>query len=136
MFAPVVGLHWPLSFLETYLSCVSGAIVTAFVFYFGANHFMHRNHQKKVQKYRKSIEEGIPYKRKKNFTRINKYIVGVKTSIGLFGIAMWAPFFLSVPIGSIITAKFFGKRKITFLIILCGIFLNGFISTLITYLFA
>ena len=136
MFAPVLGLNLKLSFLETYLSCVSGAIVTAIVFFFGANYFMKRAHQKRVAKYRESIETGTPLKQKKTFTRINKAVVRVKKSIGIFGIAMWAPFFLSVPIGSIITAKFFGKRKITFVIILFGIFLNGFISTLITYLFA
>ncbi|MCR9172221.1 MAG: hypothetical protein NXI10_07000 [bacterium] len=136
MFAPAFGLVWKLSFLETYLSCVTGAIITAVIFYYGANYFMRRNHQKKVEKYRKSIAEGTTYKRKKNFTRINKAVVRVKRSIGIFGISMWAPFFLSVPIGSIVTAKFFGKRKITFFIIVCGIFVNGFVSTLITYLFA
>jgi len=136
MFAPVLGLNLDLSFVETYFSCVVGAIITAIVFYFGANYFMRLAHQKKVEKYRKSIASGTPLKRKKNFTWINKAVVRVKKSIGIFGIAMWAPFFLSVPIGSIITAKFFGKRKITFVIILCGIFVNGFVSTLITYLFA
>ncbi len=136
MFAPVLGLNLNLSFIETYFSCVTGATLTAIVFYFGANFFMRRAHQKRVEKYRKKVESGIPFKRKRNFTRMNKTVVRVKKSIGIFGIAMWAPFFLSVPIGSIITAKFFGKRKITFVIILCGIFLNGFVSTLITYLFS
>ena len=136
MFAPVLGLNLRLSFLETYLSCVAGAIITAIVFYFGANYFMRRAHEKRVEKYRKSVESGNPIKRKKNFTRVNKAVVRVKKSIGIVGIAMWAPFFLSVPIGSIVTAKFFRKRKITFVIILCGIFLNGFVSTLITYLFS
>jgi uncharacterized protein (DUF2062 family) len=136
MFAPVAGLHWPLSFLETYLSCVCGAIITAVIFYFGANYFMKRAHKKRIEKYRHSLETGIPLKRKKNFTRVNKTVVKVKRSLGVFGIAMWAPFFLSVPIGSIVTAKFFGRKKITFPIIVLGIFFNGFVSTVITYLFA
>ncbi len=136
MFAPVAGLGFHLSFLETYLSCVAGAIITACVFYFGATYFMKRAHEKRVQKYLQSLELGVPLKQKRSFTRVNKGIVRVKRSIGIFGIAMWAPFFLSVPIGSIVTAKFFGKRKITFFIILTGIFFNGFVSTLITYLFA
>ncbi|XOV67160.1 MAG: hypothetical protein ACFHU9_16185 [Fluviicola sp.] len=136
MFAPVAGLGFKLSFIETYLSCVTGAFLTALVFYFGANYFMKRAHQKRVDKYQESLKTGIPLKRKKNFTRINKAVVRVKRSIGIFGIAMWAPFFLSVPIGSIVTAKFFGKRKITFPIIVLGICFNGFVSTSITYLFA
>lgn len=136
MFAPVAGLGFKLSFLETYLSCVTGALITAIIFYFGANSFMRRAHEKKVKRYRKSQASGTPLKRKKNFTRVNKYIVKLKRSIGIFGISMWAPFFFSVPIGSIVTAKFFRKRKITFVIIVAGIFFNGFISTLMTYLFA
>lgn len=136
MFAPVAGLHWPLSFAETYFSCVSGALITAIIFYFGANYFMQRAHRKRIEKHHKSLETGIPHKQKKKFTRVNKTVIKVKHSIGIFGIAMWAPFFLSVPIGCIVTAKFFGRRKITFAIIVLGIFFNGFVSTLITYLFA
>lgn len=136
MFAPVAGLGFKLSFLETYLSCISGAFLTALIFYFGANYFMKRTHQKKVEAYLESVKNGTPLKQKKNFTKVNKTVVRVKRSIGIFGIAMWAPFFLSVPIGCIVTAKFFGKRKITFPIIVLGVCFNGFVSASITYLFA
>ena len=136
MFAPAFGLGFELSFFETYFSCITGAFLTAIIFYFGANYFMKRAHQKRVEKYLESIKNGTPLKRKKNFTRLNKSVVRVKRSIGLFGIAMWAPFFMSVPLGSVVTAKFFGKRKITFPIIVLGICINGLVSTSITYLFA
>lgn len=136
MFAPLVGLGLHLSFTETYFSCVGGAIITAVVFYFGANYFMQRAQDKRIRKYKESLEMGVPVKRKKNFTRVNKAVVKVKRSIGIFGIAMWAPFFLSVPIGSIVVAKFYRKKKIAFPIIILGIFVNGFISTTLSYLFA
>jgi sterol desaturase/sphingolipid hydroxylase (fatty acid hydroxylase superfamily) len=135
MFAPVAGLKLKLSFLETYLSCVSGALICAVVFYFGANFFMLRAQNKRLIKYRKSVEQGTPIKRKKNFTRVNKTIVRVKRSIGIIGISLWAPFFLSVPLGSIVVAKFYHKKKMAFPLILIGIFINGFVSTFITYLF-
>ena len=38
----------------------------------------------------------------------------MKRSVGIIGIAFWAPFFLSIPLGSIITAKFYGDNKNTF----------------------
>ena len=66
---------------------------------------------------------------------MNKGIISMKRSIGIIGIAFWAPFFLSIPLGSIITAKFYGHKKNTFLLIIAGIFLNGLITTGITYLF-
>ena len=59
----------------------------------------------------------------------------MKRSVGIIGIAFWAPFFLSIPLGSIITSKFYGDNKNTFFLIVSGICLNGLITTGITYLF-
>jgi uncharacterized membrane protein len=135
MFAPVGGIGFGLTFIETYLSCVAGAIICAVVFYFGANYFMQRAQEKRKKRYHESLRSGIPLKRKRNFTRMNKTVVKVKRSIGIIGIGMWAHFFLSVPIGSIVVAKFYRKKKMAFPLIVIGIFINGFVSTTITYLF-
>jgi len=133
MFAPLGGPGLKLSFLETYLSCTAGALVCAVIFYFGANYFMKRAYRKRVEKYRRALDEGKTPKRRKNFTLVNKVIVRAKRSIGLFGSSMWIPFFFSMPIGCIIVAKFYGKKKITFPIILLGIFFNAFLTTSIAY---
>ena len=77
----------------------------------------------------------MPIPVKKRFTRINKGLIKIKRSVGIIGIALWAPFFLSIPLGSIITAKFYGHNKNTFLLIITGILLNGLITTGIVYLF-
>jgi hypothetical protein len=53
--------------------------------------------------------------------------------LGIVGISFYAPFFLSVPIGSIISAKFFGKDKRTFPLIVLGIGVNGLITTGLAY---
>lgn len=124
-----------LSFLETYLSCVSGGIAAAAIFYFSSNFFMKRAHEKRVKAYRDHLEKGIPHKKKKTFTWTNKMIVKIKRTLGIYGISLWAPFFLSVPIGSIVAAKFFGNEKRTFPLIVFGMFLNGAITTSIAYLF-
>ena len=47
----------------------------------------------------------------KPFTKGNKFIVRLKLKLGIYGISFYAPLFLSVPIGTIITAKFYGKEK-------------------------
>lgn len=133
MFAPLGGPAMGLTFLETYLSCVSGGIVAACVFYFSANFFMKRAQKKREQLYRDHLEKGTPYKKKKTFTRVNKGIVRVKRTLGIYGTALWAPLFLSVPLGSIIAAKFFGGDKRTFPLIVFGMFFNGAITTSIAY---
>ena len=134
-FAPFGGKIAGLTFIETYVSCCSGAILSAAIFYFSANYFINRSIKKKAKIRQDLLDQGLPIPAPKHFTRINKGVIKMKRSIGIIGIAFWAPFFLSIPLGSIITAKFYGYNKNTFLLIMLGIFLNGLITTGITYLF-
>lgn len=124
LFAPFGGPAAGLSFIETYLSCCAGAIFSATVFYFASEYFLkraHDKHQKNLAENKVSI--------KKKFTKTNKKIVNLKRKIGIIGVSVFAPLFLSVPLGCIITAKFYGKEKKTFFLILAGIFFNGLLTT-------
>ncbi len=133
MFAPFGGPGMKLNFFETYLSCVSGAIVAALIFYFSSEYFMIRAYKKRQAELHKSITNGTPLKIKRKFTRFNKLIVKLKHRFGIYGIAFYAPLFLSVPVGSIVTAKFYGKDKRTFPLIILGICMNGAITTGLAY---
>lgn len=135
LFTPMGGQVAQLTFMETYISCCLGAIFSASIFYFSASFFMKRAVRKNQEKMAKSIESGTPIEPKRKFTRMNKLIVRMKKSIGIIGISFWAPLFLSIPGGSIIAAKFYGKNPMTFPLIVIGIFFNGLIITSITYLF-
>lgn len=134
MFAPFAGPKMKLNFVETYLSCVAGAIVAALIFYFLSEYFMIRARKKRLAALHKSITNGTPLKMKKSFTRFNKLIVKLKRRFGIYGVAFYAPLFLSVPLGSIVTAKFYGKDKRTFPLIILGIFVNGAITTGLAYI--
>jgi len=133
MFAPLGGPHLELSFIETYLACCGGAVFSATIFYFSAEYFLKRSRKKRHAAYEKSKLEGTPIEQKRNFTRMNKLIVRIKKSMGILGTCFWVPFFLSIPLGSIVTAKFYGKRKKTFPLILVGIFFNALVTTTISY---
>ena len=133
MFAPFAGPKLNLSFLETYVACVAGGIIGSAIFYFAAEFLMLRAKEKKKKQFQEAIAAGKAPKRKKNFTRMNKFILKIKKTFGQFGIAMWAPFFLSVPIGSIIAAKFYGDSKKTYPLIVLGMLVNGLITTSITF---
>jgi len=133
MFAPLGGPHLELTFVETYLACCAGAIFSAVIFYYSAEYFLIRSRKKRHEAHEKAKLEGVTLKRKKNFTRMNKFIVKIKKSMGIIGTCFWVPFFLSIPIGSIVTAKFYGKSKKTFPLIIVGIFLDALITTSISY---
>lgn len=134
MFAPLSALPFKLTFWETYFACVAGGIFGAAIFYFSAGYFMERAVQKRAKLRKEALESGIEIPRKKVFTKTNKIVVKIKHTLGIYGTAMWVPFFLSIPIGSIITAKFYRHDKRTFPIIILGMFVNGLATTGIVYL--
>lgn len=133
LFTPFGGVKAGLSFMETYIVCVSGAIFSAAVFYYSSEYFMRKARAKALFIREQATANGIELKRKRIFTRTNKFIVNIKRRFGIIGVSMYAPLFLSVPIGSIITAKFYGKDKRTFPLIVFGMCVNGAITTGITY---
>lgn len=136
LFTPFGGPKAGLSFVETYIVCVAGALLSAAIFFFSSEFFLIRAHKKRKELILKSLETGIPLKQKKKFTKTNKLIVRIKHKLGIIGVAFYAPLFLSIPIGTIITAKFYGKEKRTFPLIILGIGINGVITTGIAYIIA
>ena len=64
---------------------------------------------------------------------MNKLIVKIKRTLGIYGVCLFAPLFFSIPGGTIISAKFYGKDKRTFLLILFGIVVNGAITTSLAF---
>lgn len=136
LFTPFGGPKAGLSFIETYIVCVAGALLSAAIFFFSSEFFLIRAHKKRKELILKSLETGVPLKQKKKFTKTNKLIVRIKHKLGIIGVAFYAPLFLSIPIGTIITAKFYGKEKRTFPLIILGIGINGIITTGIAYIIA
>ncbi len=134
MFAPFTGSSLGLNFWETYIASVAGGTFSAAIFYFSSELIILISEKKRKKKEEESLKTGIPVKRKKKFTRTNRVIIKVKNSLGIYGICFWAPFFLSVPIGSIVAAKFYGKLKKTYPLIVLGMFINATITCVLAYL--
>ncbi|MBI1837708.1 MAG: hypothetical protein HYR91_10640 [Flavobacteriia bacterium] len=133
LFAPFGGPASGLTFFETYISCIAGAIISASIFYFMSEYFLKKAHEKRHQKIHEAIQNGIELPHKNKFTKTNKFVVKMKLKLGIYGVAIFAPLFLSIPLGTIITAKFYGKEKSTYPIILMGIVMNGLILCGIAY---
>lgn len=136
LFAPFGGPALKISFFETYFSCVIGAFISSTFFFFLAEYFLKRSFNKKRDANLKAEKEGIVLPKKKIFTKMNKSLIRIKHKLGIFGIAFLAPLFLSIPVGTIIVAKFYGKNKFSYPLILLGIIVNGLITTGISYLIA
>jgi hypothetical protein len=133
LFSPFAGVPLGMSFLSTYVSAVSGATLSSLFFYFAAEFIMKRTKINKLKKEEDLIRSGKVIPKKKIFTRGNKLILKIKHSLGIFGICFIAPSLLSIPLGTIIVAKFYGKEKYTFLWIFVGLLLSGLITTSLAY---
>jgi len=57
---------------------------------------------------------------KKIFTKRNRRFVGIKMKYGLFGIVILSPVILSIPLGSFLTAKYYGTKTRNILWLIAG----------------
>ncbi|MCF8407374.1 MAG: hypothetical protein K9G36_00260 [Crocinitomicaceae bacterium] len=133
LFSPFAGIPQGLSFLATYLSAVSGATLSSLFFYFSAEFVMNQSKKSRLKKEAELLKNGKTISKKKIFTRGNKLTIRLRNSLGKFGICFIAPSLLSIPLGTIIVAKFYGKEKDTFLWVFIGILLSGLITTSLAY---
>ncbi len=135
MFTPMGGPVAGLNFLETFLATLSGGWFAALLFYFTSEYFMRKEREKRLKKYKLAVQSGKPIKQKRAFTRFNKATVKIKSSVGIYMLCWLAPLFFSVPLGTIICAKFYKYDKRTIWLILIGLALNCFIITSLVYAF-
>ncbi|MFK7757608.1 MAG: hypothetical protein AB8B53_11830 [Flavobacteriales bacterium] len=93
------------TFSTLLIGLTAGVCGTTF-FYFLSEYFMRRSHRNRITRIKKGKA-----KPKKKFTRLNKLLVKVKQRIGLIGIAFITPTIVSIPVGTIIMAKFYKNNR-------------------------
>ncbi len=132
MFSPILGWQLNLSYMEIVILCGVGAVVSFSFFYFLSAYFIKLSIVNNAKKQERLQKQGKPIKKKKNFTRVNKSLVGVKKKReGFFVICSLAPLLLSIPLGSIVVSKFYRHRSITFFFSTFCIIFWAFILTFI-----
>lgn len=114
MFAPGVAAAAGFSVIQTVIIHSLGGMTGITVFYYFGRFIV-----TKVESFR------TPYskKPKKVFTRKNKGIIKLKGKFGLIGLVILTPSFLSIPIGSVVAAKFFYHNKWTYPMLMVSTFI-------------
>ena len=119
---------------EIFVSTTGGAVFSMAIFYFLSDYLMDRAAEKREAKKSAALKAGKEYKIPARFTRLNKFIVRIKMAIGIYGVTLLAPLFLSIPLGSIICAKFYGHHKKTFPLMVMFMTIYSFLMCFIIYL--
>lgn len=109
----------------TYIAVCLGGLLSSTFFYFFSVEIINKNQSRRLRK-------GII---KKKFTRINKLIITAKMKVGVVGLSLLTASFISIPLGSIVLAKFYRHKKSTVVILYSAILFSGAICTGVTYYF-
>ena len=118
-----------LNTLETFIIICLGGIIGTTVFYFLGNKLISISQKKRLKKINRLISEGKPTP--KIMTKTNKLIVKTKHIFGVWGLAFLTASFISIPIGSIICAKFYRHKKSTAFIIYLFVLINSILLSLL-----
>ena len=103
LFVPFLSINfYNYSFLTSVLINTSGGIIGSTFFFKTSFYFVQRSIKK-----RKALVEAGKAKPKKIFNKLNRFIVVVKNTMGMYGLALITPALISVPIGSSIAAKYY-----------------------------
>ena len=125
-----VGINgFGLKTLETFITICLGGVVGTTVFYFLGNKLISISQKKRLKKINKLVSEGKSAQ--KIMTKTNKLIVKTKHIFGVWGLAFLTASFISIPIGSIICAKFYRHKKSTVFIIYLFVIINSILLSLL-----
>ncbi len=72
---------------------------------------------------------------KRKFTRRNRFIIAVKGKYGLIGLSILTPSLFSIPLGSLLAARYFDKDRRTVPFMVISIILWSFLLTSISLFF-
>lgn len=126
---PAAGL----SFVETFLAAFLGGSISAAFFYFASEFVIHWAQKRRLKKEELLLQQGKEIKKRKIFTKLNRFIFILKSKLAIYGICFWVPFFFSVPLGCILVAKLYGKETQTYPLIVLGMAINALITTSLVY---
>ena len=108
--APLLAKTFGLTYLETIFVTTLGGVSGVLLFFNLGSRIVHffPNFFKPVNTKRKI------------FTKKNKFYVKLIRNYGLFGIAIFSPILISIPVGSFLAARFFENQKTMAIAVMCA----------------
>lgn len=124
---PSLAILAGFSVFESILITTSGGLSGAIVFFRSAEYLMERARRRRLL----LVMSG---KRKpaRTFTRYNRVLVNIKRRFGVGGIALLTPIALSIPVGSLVMAKFFKHKSMALPSILISVLFWSVLLSIVT----
>jgi hypothetical protein len=124
---PSISIAAGFSVIESIMITTCGGLSGAIVFFRSAEYLMERSRRRRILMV-------LAGKRKppKVFSRYNRVLVQIKMRFGLVGIALITPVALSIPIGSLVMAKFFKHKSMALPSILISVLSWSLLLSILT----
>lgn len=119
-FAPPLAIGLGFNYWQTIVLTTSGGLLGMFVFYYLSTAIL-RLYRYILRKIRKGLNIKEPAhnstigKRKKQFTRRNKFLVRLRGKYGMIGIIILTPCLISIPIGCFLLNKYYSANRLVLL---------------------
>lgn len=133
MVSTLPGPRFELTFFQTWLAAFLGAATASAFFFYGSELVMLISHRQRAKNRAKALAQGKEPRNYSRVTKLKRRIITIKTKMGFYGISLFGPLLFSVPIGSYVVAKFYGKFPSAFLFVLIGLAANAFLLTFLSY---
>jgi len=120
LFAPLISLKMGFSYFQTIIYTTIGGILGVFFFFFLSNivitlykKYLAIQVKAFFSRFKKQRNQSILIleKTKKKFTKKNRFIILLKSKLGMIGIAFLTPTILSIPFGTFLASKYFPNKK-------------------------
>jgi hypothetical protein len=122
------------TFWETVLITTAGGSTGVTVFFVFSTRILEWNRRRMLQRAEKRRLNG-QFEGTRYFTFSNKLMVRVKRRLGVVGMAFLTPTILSIPIGAVVSAKFFKHEVLMIPALIFSVFIWSLGLTSLTYLF-
>jgi len=115
--SPFAALGYDFNYIQTFLTTTAGGIFGVLFFFYAGKWITQGVTTYKNQLFflfginRRSAEDELLPVKKKIFTWKNKLIVSTVRRFGLVGIALLTPTLLSIPLGTLIAARYFRNQR-------------------------
>jgi len=140
LFAPLISLQMGFNYVQTIIYTTIGGILGVFFFFFLSNtivnlykRYLDMHVKAFFSKFRKEKTNNAPVlvKTKKKFTKKNRFIIFLKSKLGMIGIAFLTPTILSIPFGTFLANKYFPNKKTVLLYLSISVAIWSFVLSTI-----
>lgn len=125
-YAPAASVALGFGFWPTFITCALGGSTGVLFFYLGSDWFLRKLYSFRDMRNRIGERYGRKPRELKKFNRKNRLYVKIKKRYGAIGLAALTPAIISIPIGTVLAVRFFGRDRFMLPMLIVSVWIWAF----------